>query len=70
MRPLTSVQISTRSTSSAAPSSAAVKSEPPRPSVVGVPSTVAPMKPWVTGIRPASTSGRRHSRARAVSACM
>ena len=28
------------------------------------------MKPWVTGIRPASTSGRRHSRARSVSACM
>ena len=37
---------------SAAPRRAAVKSEPPRPSVVGTPSAVAPMKPWVTGIEP------------------
>ena len=34
MRPSTSVQISTRSASSAAPSSEAVKSDPPRPNVV------------------------------------
>ena len=45
MSPLTSVQISTRSAPSAAPSSAAVKSEPPRPSVVGRPSAVEPTKP-------------------------
>ena len=42
MSPSTSVQISTRPAPSAAPSSAAVKSEPPRPSVVGAPSGVAP----------------------------
>jgi hypothetical protein len=70
MRPSTSVQISTRDTSSTAPSSAAVKSEPPRPSVVGTPSTVAPMKPCVTGRRPDSTSGTRHWRARSARACM
>ncbi len=64
--PFTSVQISTRSASSAAPRSEAVKSEPPRPSVVGKPSAVAPMNPCVTGTRPAPMSGRRHSRARAI----
>ena len=37
INPSTSVQISTRSAPSAAPSSAAVKSEPPRPNVVGNP---------------------------------
>ena len=37
MSPFTSVQISTRSASSAAPSSDAVKSEPPRPRMVGRP---------------------------------
>ena len=45
MSPLTSVQISTRRADTAAPSSAALKSDPPLPSVVGVPSAVAPMNP-------------------------
>ena len=65
MRPSTSVQISTRSAPSAAPRRAAVKSEPPRPSVVGTPSGVAPMNPWVTGIS-AALEQRPEALARAV----
>ena len=68
MMPSTSVQISTRSACSAAPSSAALKSEPPRPRVVGRPSGVEPMKPWVTGTRPASSSGPKSPGARWASA--
>ncbi len=41
----------------APPASAAEKSLPPRPSVVVMPSTVAPMNPPITGTRAASSRG-------------
>ena len=41
----------------------AEKSEPPRPSVVGRPSAVAPLKPVTTGKMPCSRSGRRRAQA-------
>src|SRR5512135_3125186 len=70
MRPSTSVQISTRPALSAAPRSEALKSEPPRPSVVGTPLAVAPMKPCVTGTTPRSRSGTSCWRARVLSTCV
>ena len=49
--PSTSVQISMRRAPNAAPTIAAEKSDPPRPSVLGVPSSVAAMNPPRTGTR-------------------
>ena len=49
--PSTSVQISIRSAFRAAPMMAAEKSDPPLPSVVGMPSCVAAIKPPITGMR-------------------
>ena len=46
--PSTSVQISIRRASSAAPMMAAEKSDPPRPSVVVTPAAFAAMKPPIT----------------------
>ena len=61
MMPLTSVHISMAPARSPPPTSAAVKSLPPRPSVVVIPSVVAPMKPPITGVFPASTNGSTSS---------
>ena len=47
-----------------AASSVAVRSDPPRPSVVGLPSGAWPMKPGTTGVVPAASSGRSARRAR------
>ena len=55
--PSTSVQISIREAFSSPPAIAAVKSEPPRPRVVEMPSRVEPIKPPITGTRPRSSSG-------------
>ena len=57
--PSTSVQISMRAALRAEPTMEAVKSEPPRPSVVGIPSRVAPIKPPSTGILPSASSGNK-----------
>src|ERR1039458_10561382 len=63
MMPSTSVQIHSSEASSAAERIDAEKSEPPRPSVVGRPSAVAPLKPVTTGRTPCSSSGSRRARA-------
>ena len=42
----------------------AVKSEPPRPSVVGMPSVVEPMNPPITGTRDCASRGVTASRTR------
>src|SRR5271166_5493497 len=55
--PSTSVQISIRSAFNPAPAKAAVKSEPPRPIVVVIPSRVEPMNPPITGTRPSAING-------------
>ena len=62
MMPSTSVQIQSSAASSAAARIDAEKSEPPRPSVVGRPSAVAPLNPVTTGSTPFS-SMRQQSRA-------
>ena len=74
MMPSTSVQIHSSAASSAAARIDAEKSEPPRPSVVGRPSAVAPLKPVTTGSTPCSQqrqqtlarllAGRLHQRRR------
>ncbi len=56
--PGTSFQSTTRFAPSARASSVAVRSDPPRPSVVTLPSGARPMKPGTTAIVPASRSGR------------
>ena len=61
MMPSTSVQIQSSVASRAAARMEAEKSEPPRPSVVGRPSAVAPLKPVTTGRMPrlrAAAGGR------------
>ena len=58
MMPSTSVQIQSSEAFSAAARMDAEKSDPPRPSVVGRPSMVAPLKPVTIGRIPASSSGR------------
>ena len=63
MMPSTSVQIHSSAASSAAARMDAEKSEPPRPSVVGRPSAVAPLKPVTTGSTPCSSRGSRRARA-------
>ncbi len=50
--PSTSVQIWISAAPRHAPTIAAEKSEPPRPSVVVTPSRVAPTNPPITGMRP------------------
>ena len=71
MMPSTSVQIHSSAASRAAARMEAEKSEPPRPSVVGRPSAVAPLKPVITGRRRARAgaagargffAGRLHQR--------
>ena len=62
--PSTSVQISMRSAPRAAPRRLAVRSDPPRPSVVGRPSASAPVKPGTTS----TTPGRAAAAARICSA--
>ncbi len=57
--PSTSVQIHSSEASSAAARMDAEKSDPPRPSVVGRPSAVAPLNPVTTGRIPLASSGRR-----------
>ena len=64
MMPSTSVQISMASAFSAPPTSAPVKSEPPRPSVVVMPASLDAMNPPITGTLPCATSGRSFSGAR------
>ena len=51
--PSTSVQISIFSAPNPAPTMAAEKSDPPRPIVVVIPARFAPIKPPITGTRPA-----------------
>ena len=63
--PSTSVQIWISSAGRRAPTIDALKSEPPRPSVVETPFRVAPMKPETTGTAPFSTMGSTISRTRA-----
>ncbi len=58
MIPSTSVQIHSSEASSAAARIDAEKSDPPRPSVVGRPSAVAPLKPVTTGTTPLASRGR------------
>ena len=48
---------------------AALKSLPPRPRVVSVPSGVAPMKPVMTGARPLSNTGSKPLAMRASVSC-
>ena len=59
--PSTSVQIRSSVASRQAAMTAAEKSLPLRPSVVGAPSSVAPTYPVMTGTTPSSTSGRTRS---------
>jgi len=61
IKPSTSVQIWISSASSAIPSTAAVVSEPPRPSVVVCPSRLAPMNPPTIGRAPRVRSGVRQA---------
>ena len=56
MTPSTSVQIWTSSAPSAAPAIVAVQSDPPRPKVVGEPSSPVAMNPPMTGIVPSERS--------------
>ncbi len=60
--PGTSFHSTTRRAPSARESSVAVRSVPPRPSVVMLPSGARPMKPGTTAIVPALTSGRTRRR--------
>ena len=55
--PSTSVQIWISDAPRHAPTIAAEKSEPPRPSVVVTPVAVAPTNPPITGMRPAASGG-------------
>jgi len=63
--PSTSVHISMRSALKPAPTMAALKSDPPRPSVVLMPSCVAAINPPITGTRLRSSSGFTFSTSRA-----
>ena len=59
MMPSTSVQIHSSAASRAAARIDAEKSEPPRPSVVGRPSAVAPLNPVTTGRVPWPQQGQQ-----------
>ena len=63
MMPSTSVQIHSSEASNAAARMDAEKSEPPRPSVVGRPSTVAALNPVITGSTPFFSIGSKRCRA-------
>ena len=67
-QPGTSFQSETRARRARAPSSVAVRSVPPRPSVATSPSGAAPMKPGTTGMIPRASSGASARATRAVGA--